>query len=116
MDFDAFTLVLLVDGPTPEVSDPAALQDAHLAHLASLRDAGILVGAGPARSIDRTDLRGLVLLRADIDEARRLAEADPAVEAGRVRVEVVSWTVPADAITAGPGHLPRSMAEVRGEG
>jgi hypothetical protein len=37
MRFDEFTISLLVSGPMPN-SD--ALQDAHLAHLASLHDAG----------------------------------------------------------------------------
>ncbi len=116
MDFDIFTLVLLVDGPTPDEPDPATLQDAHLACLASLRDDGLLVGAGPARSTERPDLRGMSLLRADAAEARRLAEADPAVTAGRSRIELITWTVPASAIAPGPGYLPRSMSEVRGDG
>jgi uncharacterized protein len=46
MEFDEFTIALLVSGPTPN-SD--ALQDAHLAHLASLHDAGSLLAAGPLR-------------------------------------------------------------------
>ncbi len=44
MEFNEFTISLLVSGPTPN-SD--AFQDAHLAHLASLHEAGSLLAAGP---------------------------------------------------------------------
>jgi uncharacterized protein YciI len=43
LEFDEFTIALLVSGQTPN-SD--AFQDAHLAHLASLHDAGSLLAAG----------------------------------------------------------------------
>jgi len=39
MDFDEFTISLLVSGPTPNND---RFQDAHLAHLASLHEAGSL--------------------------------------------------------------------------
>ena len=46
--------------------------------------------------------------------ARSLAEADPAVIAGRFAIEVSTWTVPGRVIVAGDGRLPRSIADVRG--
>ena len=55
------------------------------------------------------------LFTADEATARSLAEADPAVVAGRFAVELSSWTVPGRVIVAGDGRLPRSVAEVRGE-
>jgi uncharacterized protein YciI len=116
VDFDTFTLVLLVDGPAeplPE-AEAAALQDRHLAYLASLRDAGSLIGAGPSRAEWRPDLRGLSLFALDLEDARRLAEADPAVMAGVFRVELMRWTVPASGLVAGPGRFPRSTADVTG--
>ena len=68
MEFDELTISLLVSGPTPN-SD--ALQDAHLAHLASLHDAGSLLAAGPL-SDPAGELRGLSVLGVPGDEARRL--------------------------------------------
>jgi hypothetical protein len=42
--------------------------------------------------------------RTDLEETRRLAELDPSVRAGRMRVEVLSWYVPEGDLTfsAGP--------------
>ena len=44
MRFEEYTIALLVSGSIP-MSD--ALQDAHLAHLASLHEEGSLLAAGP---------------------------------------------------------------------
>ena len=63
MEFDEFTISLLVSGLTPN-SD--ALQDAHLAHLASLHDAGSLLAGGPL-SDPVGELRGLSILNVPVD-------------------------------------------------
>ena len=107
MEFDEFTIALLVSGPTPN-SD--ALQDAHLAHLASLHDAGSLLAAGPLRD-PAGELRGLSILSVGVDEARRLKEADEAVRAGVFSVKVLPWMVPAGAIAFRQTRFPRSSAE-----
>jgi len=107
MEFDEFTIALLVSGPTPN-SD--ALQDAHLAHLASLHDAGSLLAAGPLRD-PAGELRGLSILSVGVDEARRLKEADEAVRAGVFSVKVLPWMVPAGAIAFAQTRFPRSGAE-----
>ena len=119
MDFDRFSVVLLVDGPAdtrPPAGDPDPLQDDHLAYLARLSSEGRLLAAGPCSVPGRPEVRGLSLFAVDAAAARALAEADPAVVAGRFAIEVVSWMVPAGVIAAGTGHLPRSMAEVIGDG
>ena len=85
MEFDEFTIALLVSGPTPNTD---AFQDAHLAHLASLHDAGSLLAAGPL-SDPAGELRGLSILNVPVEEAIRLKEADEAVRGpsgGRVAV------------------------------
>ena len=110
MDFDEFTIALLVSGPTPN-SD--ALQDAHLAHLASLHDAGSLLAAGPLRD-PAGELRGLSILNVDVDEARRLKEQDEAVRAGVFSLRIVPWQVPAGAMSFAPTFFPRSMGDVTG--
>jgi hypothetical protein len=56
--------------------------------------------------------RGLSILDVEPDEARRLKEQDPAVQAGRFTVLVMPWMVPAGAMTFTPAHFPRSIAEV----
>ena len=50
MDFDRYTVVLLVTpADPPQLSEDEAdrLQDAHLSHLADLHDRGVLLAAGP---------------------------------------------------------------------
>jgi uncharacterized protein YciI len=111
MDFDHLTVSLLVlrpDAPELDDEDAAALQDAHLAHLADLHEAGHLLAAGP---LSDEKFRGLSILRVGVDEARRLKEADPAVQAGRFSVEVMPWMVPGGAISFSPTRFPRSIAE-----
>jgi uncharacterized protein YciI len=114
LDFDRFTISLLIVRPdAPELDDDtgAALQDAHMAHLADLQDAGHLLAAGP---LFDDEFRGLSILNVDPEQARALKEADPAVRAGRYSIKVMPWTVPAGTISFGPTRLPRSVAEATG--
>jgi uncharacterized protein len=108
MEFDEFTIGLLVSGPTPN-SD--AFQDAHLAHLASLHEAGSLLAAGPL-SDPAGELRGLSILSVPVDEARRLKAADGAVRAGVFSVRVMPWRIPSGAISFSRTFFPRSMRDV----
>ena len=113
MDFDRLTITLLVlreDAPDQSEEEAAALQDAHLAHLAGLHEAGHLVAAGPLRDPD-SHYRGLSILTVGVEEARALAEADPAVKAGKFRVIVLPWMVPAGALHFSPAKFPHSIAE-----
>ena len=94
MEFDTYTMVLLRRGPrASEFSDEQLdrLQAGHLAHLAALRERGILLAGGPF--IDQPDesLRGVSLYATGPEEARRIAERDPSVQAGRLAVEVMTW-------------------------
>ncbi len=115
MDFDRFTIALLelrADRPDLSDAEESALQDAHLAYLAQLHAEGRLLAAGPLREDD--SLRGLSILAADPLRARELAEADPAVRAGRFAVRVLPWLVPAGAVAFTPTRFPRSIAEATG--
>lgn len=96
-EMESFQLVLLVRAPTwrklPE-AEAAALQAAHLAHLRRLGDAGQAVVCGPFDDQPDPALRGAcVYAVGSVDEARRLASEDPAVKAGQLRVDVVTWWV-----------------------
>ena len=116
MEFDDFTVVLLVlreDAPDLDEEAANALQDAHMAHLADLHDAGHLLAAGPLAD---EKFRGLSILAVDSERARELKEQDPAVQAGRFSVKVIPWTVPRGAMTFSRTHFPRSLAEVTSAG
>src|SRR5512140_1367780 len=68
-------------GTSPELE---TLQQAHLAHLTKLAQAGQALIAGPMGGDG--DLRGIVMLKAESTEAARALEVeDPAVKAGRLR-------------------------------
>jgi uncharacterized protein len=111
MQFDRHTLVLLVRPPdAPELTDEEAaeLQDRHLAYRAELRDRGYLIGGGPL--VDQR-LRGISIMMCDPETARRLSNEDPAVRAGRLAAEVMTWMVPAGNVRFENVAAPRSMAE-----
>lgn len=74
-------------GDTPELK---ALQAAHLAHIGKMAETGKLILAGPFA--DGGELRGLFIFRVDsLEEAKALAEQDPAVKAGRLIIEWHPW-------------------------
>jgi len=114
VEFDRYTIVLLTlrrDAPELDDEAAAALQDAHLAHLAELHEEGYLLAAGPLS--DET-FRGLSILNVDPEQARELKEQDPAVKIGRLAVKVIPWIVPAGAISFSRTRFPRSIAEADG--
>lgn len=115
MQFDHLTITWLILRPdAPQLSEEAAaaLQDAHMAHIADLHEAGYLVASGPLLD---TRFRGLSVFTVGPEHARALMEQDPAVRAGRFSVEVMPWLVPAGAMAFFPAHFPRSMAEAEGD-
>jgi uncharacterized protein YciI len=112
--FDRHTLVLLVLRPdAPELTDEEAdaLQNRHLAFRAGLRDQGYLVGGGPLVDQDDERLRGISIMACDPETARRLSSEDPAVQAGRLAVEVMTWMVPAGNVRFERVSAPRSTAD-----
>src|SRR5204862_7043759 len=115
MEFDGFTVALLLLGPNPpELGEEEvnALQDAHLAHLAELHDAGHLLAAGPLLGGPDGRFRGLSIFRSDPELTRQLCDADPAVRAGRFSGDVLAWMVPGGSIGFVHSGFPRSLAVV----
>jgi uncharacterized protein YciI len=93
--FESYQLVLLQRPEHPR-DYPAAkleeIQQAHLAHLRALAQAGKLLVAGPFDDQPDPRLRGLALFRVgSVAEAKRLASEDPAVQAGRLEAVVMTW-------------------------
>jgi hypothetical protein len=79
-----------------------------------LHESGELVAVGPLPGRDDRDLRGLSIFRTDVERTRALCERDPAVVAGRFRVRVGPWIVPAGMMRFARARVPRSAADVAG--
>lgn len=117
MDFDRYTVSLLLlrpDAPEPDDATADAQQDAHMSHLADLHEAGRLLAAGPVLGPPEREIRGLSVYALPPDEVRAIVEQDPGVRAGRYRVEVLLWQLPTGAMIFSRTRLPRSMAEAGG--
>ncbi len=100
--WSTFYVVLLTHGPGYDAEQPAedvrALMQRHIQYQLRLQQHGRAV-AGGGFGQAREGLVGMTLLRAgSLEEAERLARADPAVEAGRLAAEVFAWYVPAGRI------------------
>jgi uncharacterized protein YciI len=114
MRFDQHTVVLLVrPADPPELPDEAVtrLQDAHLAHQAGLVSQGLVIAAGPRVEPEDERLRGFCVLSVDAETARGLYRNDPAVRAGQLAAEVMSWVVPAGSVRFEATSAPRTMVE-----
>jgi uncharacterized protein YciI len=103
--FDVYAMVLLRhpgDAPQMTQQELNALQSRHLAYRAKLREEGVVVANGPLGEQSDPSLRGLSILSCDLDEARRLTDLDPSVQAGRLTYDVFEWWVAAGTL-AFPG-------------
>ena len=96
--FDVYTLVLLrrpPDAPTMPDAELDALQARHLAYRAELRRRGVLIVNGPLGEQSDESMRGLSIFACSLDEAARLSDADPSVQAGRLTYDLMEWWVAA---------------------
>jgi uncharacterized protein len=94
VEFDTYTFVLLRRGPRAhEFSDEELeeIQAGHLAFLDRMREEGHLLLAGPFVDQEDETKRGLCVYRSGLEETRRLTEQDPAIQAGRMKVEAMTW-------------------------
>ncbi|AKJ05367.1 uncharacterized protein YciI [Archangium gephyra] len=95
VEFEKHYLVILRRGPswTPEVTpEVERIQAEHLAHLGRMGESGKMVIAGPFAEQQDPTFRGMCLYKTEtLEEARKLAEEDPAVKAGRLKVEAMAW-------------------------
>ena len=83
------------DPPAYDQAELDRIQAEHLAFYDRLRESGQVVTNGPVRDQADPSLRGLSFYRlGSLAEARQLAETDPAVRAGRLAVEIMTWYCP----------------------
>ena len=89
----AYQVAFYRKGPnwTPSTTpEHQKIQQEHMAHIGKMADTGKLIIAGPFT--DNGDLRGMLIFRLDSpEEAKALAEQDPAVKAGRLVLEWHPW-------------------------
>jgi uncharacterized protein len=115
MEFDTFSVTLLEAGPNTSKLTEAeadALQDAHMAHLSSLYEAGKLQAAGPFLGAPDRTHRGMCLARLPAEEVPALFVDDPLVRAGRLTVRALTWMVPKGAVGFASTQFPHSQGEL----
>lgn len=109
MRLEEFQLILLRRPASPVVYDAAEtdrIQREHLAFYAGLRESGQVVTNGPVLDAPDEALRGIAFFTVgSVEQARELAGTDPAVLAGRLEVEAMTWWCP-------PGTMARPGAPV----
>jgi uncharacterized protein len=105
-EFDQYELVLLWSPRDRAELEPEAaqrIQRQHLGHLEAMRAAGHILVAGPLLSQPDPRLRGIAIYRTgSVAAALELASADPAVRAGQLEVQAMTWLTRRGALAAGP--------------
>jgi len=94
-----YYLGFLVAGPkfSPEDSpERQKIQEGHMANIKRLGDLGKLVVAGPFA--EDSKLRGIFVFRVTtMQEALELTNTDPAVQSGRLAIQLYEWKLPSEA-------------------
>ena len=81
---------MLTEGPTPEEE---SVVGEHFAHLEDLTERGVLILAGRTLNTDESSF-GIIIFRADSEEAaRRIVADDPAVRGGVMRAELYPYRI-----------------------
>ncbi len=101
----SYVMAFLKSGPnrdqTPEEAEK--LQAAHMANIGRLADEGVLVLAGPF--LDDGELRGIYIFAVEsVEEARELTATDPAIQEGRLIMELHPWYGSAAVMEIGEIH------------
>lgn len=91
-EMKTYYLVFLKKGPKrdQDSSTAAEIQKGHMAHLTKMYNEGKMDLAGPIMSDNA--IRGICVYNVKtMEEAKQLAESDPAVTSGRLVVEIIPW-------------------------
>lgn len=87
-----YVMAFLKSGPNRDQSEEESqeLQAAHMENIGRLAEEGKLVLAGPF--LDGGDLRGIYIFAVEsVEEAEELTATDPAIQAGRLVMELHPW-------------------------
>jgi len=92
-EMTTYYFCLLTKGPnagTGTQEEREQIQAAHLANISRLASEGKILVAGPF--VNGGDWRGIFIFKcASLEEAQALAATDPAIQAGRLKVEIKPW-------------------------
>ncbi len=93
----AYVVGIRLKGPnwTPNLDTDAGrrMMEGHIAVIEKMFTSGKLLAAGPFT--DPTELRGLLLFQeCTVEQARAMAEEDPVVKGGQIRIEYHTWSAP----------------------
>lgn len=87
-----YVIAFLKEGPNrnQDSATAAKLQAAHMANIVRMADSGQLAVAGPFT--DNGDIRGIYIFNVEsVEKAKALTETDPAIQAGRLVMELHPW-------------------------
>jgi uncharacterized protein YciI len=87
-----YVMAFLKSGPnrTHSKEEAASIQRGHMENITRMAEEGKLVLAGPF--MDGGELRGIYIFNVEtIEEAQALTETDPAIQAGRLIMELHPW-------------------------
>ena len=87
-----YVMAFLKAGPerSQDKETAAALQKAHLQNIMRMAEEGTLVLAGPF--LDQGEVRGIYIFNVStVEEAEALTRTDPAIQAGRLVMELHPW-------------------------
>jgi len=87
-----YVMALLKEGPNrnQDSLEAARLQRAHLDNITRMAEEGKLVMAGPF--LDDWEVKGIYIFAVEtVEEAKALTQTDPAIQAGRLEMELHPW-------------------------
>ncbi len=87
-----YVMANLIAGPNrdQDSTEAARLQRAHMDNITRMAEEGKLVLAGPY--LDNQEIRGIYVFAVEtIEEAEALTKTDPAIQAGRLKMELRPW-------------------------
>jgi uncharacterized protein len=108
-----YVMAFLKKGPNQNQSEEEVkrLQRAHMDNIGKLAEQRKLVVAGPF--MDDTDLRGVYIFDVEtVEEAEALTKTDPAIQAGRLVMELHPWYGSAALIRTAEIHKTISKKEI----
>lgn len=100
-----YVMALLKEGPNrdQDSTEAAQLQRAHLDNISRMAEEGKLVVAGPF--FDEWEVKGIYIFAVEtVEEAEELTQTDPAIQAGRLIMELHPWYGSAALMKVGEMH------------